>query len=245
MEYTNVELLRRAIDSDKEALEVLVENNSGLIWSIVRRFLNRGYDKDELYQIGCIGLIKAIKRFDFNYNTEFSTYAVPVIMGEIKRFLRDDGIIKVSRNIRENAIKINHIREEFSKRNSREITLSELQDILNIDKEDILIALDSLKVTESLDVKVDANDSNSEYLIDKICLNKNEEEQRIDKLLIRDYINSLAKREREIIIMRYYRGVTQSKVASMMGISQVQVSRIEKKILEKMRKNYILNLNFT
>ena len=236
MEYTNVELLRRAIDSDKEALEILVERNSGLIWSIVRRFLNRGYDKDDLYQIGCIGLIKAIKKFDFNFNTEFSTYAVPVIMGEIKRFLRDDGIIKVSRNIRENAIKINHIREEFSKKNSREITVSELQEILNIDKEDILIALDSLKTTESLDVKVDASDNNSDYLIDKVCLNKNEEEQKIDKIMVREFINNLEKRDRDVIIMRYYRGVTQSKIANMLGISQVQISRIEKRILESMRK---------
>jgi len=240
MEYTNVELLRRAIDSDKEALEILVERNSGLIWSIVRRFLNRGYDKEDLYQIGCIGLIKAIKKFNFDYNTEFSTYAVPVIMGEIKRFLRDDGIVKVSRNIRENAIKINHIREEFSKKNSREITVSELQDILNIDKEDIIIALDSLKTTESLDVRVDINDSNSDYLIDKICINKNEEEQKIDKIMVRDFISNLDKRDREIILMRYYKGATQSKVASMFGISQVQISRIEKRILENMREKLIV-----
>jgi len=240
MEYTNVELLRRAIDSDKEALEILVEKNSGLIWSIVRRFLNRGYDKEDLYQIGCIGLIKAIKKFDFNFNTEFSTYAVPVIMGEIKRFLRDDGIIKVSRNIRENAIKINHIREEFSKKYSREITVSELQEILNIDKEDIVIALDCLKATESLDVKVDANDNNSDYLIDKLCLNKNEEEQKIDRIMVRDFINSLEKRDRKIIFMRYYKGVTQSKVASMLGISQVQISRIEKRILNTMRQQFSL-----
>ena len=240
MEYTNVELLRRAIDSDKEALEILVERNSGLIWSIVRRFLNRGYDKDDLYQIGCIGLIKAIKKFNFDYNTEFSTYAVPVIMGEIKRFLRDDGIVKVSRNIRENAIKINHIREEFSKKNSREITVSELQDILSIDKEDIIIALDSLKTTESLDVRVDTNDSNSDYLIDKICINKNEEEQKIDKIMVRDFISNLDKRDREIILMRYYKGATQSKVASMFGISQVQISRIEKRILENMREKLIV-----
>jgi len=214
----------------------LVEKNSGLIWSIVRRFLNRGYDKEDLYQIGCIGLIKAIKKFNFDFNTEFSTYAVPVIMGEIKRFLRDDGIIKVSRNVRENAIKINHIREEFCKKNSREITVSELQDILNIDKEDIVVALDSLKMTESLDVKVDVNDNNSDYLIDKICLNKNDEDQKIDKIMIRDFISNLEKRDRDIMLLRYYKGATQSNIAQKMGISQVQVSRIEKRVLEKLRK---------
>ena len=240
MEYTNVELLRRAIDSDKEALEILVERNSGLIWSIVKRFLNRGYDKEDLYQIGCIGLIKAIKKFDFNFNTEFSTYAVPVIMGEIKRFLRDDGIIKVSRNIRENAIKINHIREEFSKKNSREITVSELEDILKIDREDIVIALDSLKVMESLDVRVDSNDSNSDYLIDKISLNKNEEDQKIDYIMVKEFINNLDKRDRDIILMRYYKGATQSKIANMMGISQVQISRIEKRLLEKMKRELLI-----
>jgi RNA polymerase sporulation-specific sigma factor len=160
MTFTNDEWLLRAKEGDKEALDKLVENNSGLVWSIVRRFLNRGYEKEDLYQIGCIGLIKAIKRFSFDFNTQFSTYAVPAIMGEIKKFLRDDGLIKVSRSIKETANKVKLATEFYFGKNGIEPTIKELSEHLKISEGDIIIAMEALRPAESLNAVVNENDKN-------------------------------------------------------------------------------------
>lgn len=237
MTFTNDEMLVRAKEGDKEALNILVENNSGLVWSIVKRFLNRGYEKEDLYQIGCIGLIKAIKRFDFNYNTQFSTYAVPAIMGEIKKFLRDDGLIKVSRSIKETANKIKLATEFYFGRNGIEPTINELSDHLGINKDEIIIAMEALRPTESLNAMINENDKNPVALLDKIPDNQCDSDKEIEKLALKQLIAELSPREQKLIAMRYFKGATQSSVADMLGISQVQVSRMEKKILENMRKN--------
>lgn len=237
MTFTNDELLLKAKEGDKEALNMLVENNSGLVWSIVKRFLNRGYEKDDLFQIGSIGLIKAIKRFDFNYNTQFSTYAVPAIMGEIKKFLRDDGLIKVSRSIKETANKIKLATEFYFSKNGIEPTIKELSAHLKISEDEILIAMEALRPTESLNAVINENDKNPVMLLDKIADESSSDEKQIEKIALKQLISELTPREQKLISMRYFNGATQSSVADMLGISQVQVSRMEKKILENMRRN--------
>lgn len=237
MTFTNDELLLKAKEGDKEALNMLVENNSGLVWSIVKRFLNRGYEKDDLFQIGSIGLIKAIQRFDFNYNTQFSTYAVPAIMGEIKKFLRDDGLIKVSRSIKETANKIKLATEFYFSKNGIEPTIKELSAHLKISEDEILIAMEALRPAESLNAVINENDKNPVMLLDKIADESRSEEKQIEKIALKQLISELSPREQKLISMRYFNGATQSSVADMLGISQVQVSRMEKKILENMRRN--------
>ena len=237
MTFTNDEWLLRAKEGDKEALDKLVENNSGLVWSIVRRFLNRGYEKEDLYQIGCIGLIKAIKRFSFDFNTQFSTYAVPAIMGEIKKFLRDDGLIKVSRSIKEIANKVKLATEFYFGKNGIEPTIKELSEHLKISEGDIIIAMEALRPAESLNAVVNENDKNPVMLLDKIADEQSDNEKEIEKIVLKQLISELSPREQKLISMRYFKGATQSNVAEMLGISQVQVSRMEKKILENMRKN--------
>ena len=235
MPFTNEELLKKAMDGDREALNLLVEKNSGLIWSIVKRFMNRGYDKEDLFQIGSIGLIKAIKKFDFNFNTQFSTYAVPAIMGEIKRFLRDDGIIKVSRSIKETANKVRLATEFYFDKNGIEPTVKELSEHLKIAEDEIIMALDVLKPTESLNATLNDDDKNPVYLIDRIA--DNCDDNNIEKIALKELILALNPKEKQLISMRYFKGETQSNVAKMLGISQVQVSRMEKKIIENMRKS--------
>lgn len=237
MTFTNDEWLLKAKEGDKEALNTLVENNSGLVWSIVKRFLNRGYEKEDLYQIGCIGLIKAIKRFDFNFNTQFSTYAVPAIMGEIKKFLRDDGLIKVSRSIKETANKVKLATEFYFGKHGIEPTIKELSEHLKIPEDDIIIAMEALRPAESLNAVVNENDKNPVMLLDKIADEQSDNNKEIEKIVLKQLISELSPREQKLISMRYFKGATQSNVAEMLGISQVQVSRMEKKILENMRKN--------
>lgn len=235
MEFTNEELVRLAQDGSREAVDTIVEKNSGLVWSIVRRFLNRGYDKEDLYQIGCIGLIKAVRKFDTNFNTQFSTYAVPLIMGEIKRFLRDDGLVKVSRAVKENAGKIKLAIDFFFARNGIEPTVSEIAEHLKISEDDVVMALETLKPTESLNAVVNETDKNPVYLIDKLADVENTDSKEFEKLVLKELLDELAPREKQLITMRYFKGATQNSVAGMLGISQVQVSRMEKKILESMR----------
>ncbi|MBQ7668307.1 MAG: SigF/SigG family RNA polymerase sporulation sigma factor [Clostridia bacterium] len=237
MTFTNDELLKNAKDGDKEALNIIVQNNSGLVWSIVRRFLNRGYEKEDLYQIGCIGLIKAVKKFDFNYNTQFSTYAVPVIMGEIKKFLRDDGLIKVSRALKETAAKIKMATELYFGKHGVEPSIKELSKHLKISEEEIVMAQEALRPTESLNAVVNEDDKNPVYLLDKINDGSFDAEKEIEKIELKSLIKDLGPRERQLIAMRYFRGQTQSTVADVLGISQVQVSRMEKRILENMRRS--------
>lgn len=235
MEYTNEELVKLAQDGSREAVDTIVEKNSGLVWSIVKRFLNRGYDKEDLYQIGCIGLIKAVRKFDTNFNTQFSTYAVPLIMGEIKRFLRDDGLVKVSRAVKENAGKIKLAIDFFFARNGIEPTVSEIAEHLKIAEDDVVMALETLKPTESLNAVINETDKNPVYLIDKLADVENTDSKEFEKMVLKELLNELPPREKQLITMRYFKGATQNSVAGMLGISQVQVSRMEKKILDSMR----------
>ena len=200
-----------------------------------KRFLNRGYEKEDLYQIGCIGLIKAIRKYDTSFNTLFSTYAVPLIMGEIKRFLRDDGLVKVSRAVKENAVKIKLAIDYYFAKNGVEPTVSEISAHLKISADDVVMALEVLKPAESLNAVINESDKNPVYLIDKLANADNTDEKEFEKIILKELLSELAPCEKQIIAMRYFKGATQVKVANMLGISQVQVSRMEKKILENMR----------
>ncbi|HPU63450.1 MAG TPA: RNA polymerase sporulation sigma factor SigF [Mobilitalea sp.] len=227
-----LELIKRCKEGDKEARDRVVAENVGLVWSIVRRFANRGYEMEDLFQIGSIGLIKAIDKFDCSYDVKFSTYAVPMITGEIKRFLRDDGMIKVSRSLKENAAKIRSFREKYSNTYGKEPTIEEIEEELKIPKDEILMALETGAEIESLYKTIYQSDGSPIYLIDKLAQSKDESENMIDKLALREVIASLDKREQEIIKLRYFNDRTQTDIAKQLGISQVQVSRMEKRILK-------------
>ncbi|MBO5413122.1 MAG: SigB/SigF/SigG family RNA polymerase sigma factor [Clostridia bacterium] len=235
MYETNTEDIIKAQGKSEEAMEKIVTNNSGLVWSIVNRFWGRGYSKEELYQVGCIGLIKAVQRFDVKFEVKISTFAVPYIMGEIKRFIRDDGPIKVSRSIKELGAKIREIQRDYLAKNGKDIKISEIAKILNTSIEDIAVALDASRPLDSIDEELYEGDD-TESKISKISNNKDEMGELINKMTIRKLIKELGAREQEIIVLRYYKQKTQVEVAKDLGISQVQVSRIEKKILLEMRK---------
>lgn len=228
----------KAQNNDKDAMTKIIKKNSGLIWSIVKRFLGRGYDKEELEQIAYIGFIKAIKGFDVSLDFKLSTYAVPYIIGEIKRFIRDDGAIKVSRSIKELSTKIGQVQREYLVKKGKEITIEELSKELNVEKEDIILALESQKSIESIDKNV-YEDESGESKISKISNQKDETNILIDKLCIEELINKLEIRDKKIILLRYYKGKTQTEVAKILGITQVQVSRLEKRILNEMREKII------
>lgn len=230
----------QAQQGNKSVLEKIIENNAGLVWSIVKRFSGRGYEVEELHQIGMIGFIKAIKRFDANFEVRLSTYAVPYILGEIKRFIRDDGPIKVSRSIKELAIKIKDIQNQTYKELGEELSISEVANKLKVSKEDVAFALDSLRPLESINEEAyDEGDTNGVTKIDKISNKKDETNSLIDKITLMQLINDLNKRDKEIILLRFFREKTQTEVANMLGISQVQVSRIEKKVLSGMKLKLI------
>lgn len=230
------EEILKAQNNDKEAMANIIEVNSGLLWSIVKRFLGRGYEAEELYQIACIGFIKSIKRFDVSLNLRISTYAVPYIMGEIKRFIRDDGPIKISRSLKELSSKIKEIQREYLCKKGEDISISQVSKILNVSKEEIAMALESEKPLESINEESYDNEQNGETKISKISNGKDETAILIDKLCINNLIEELGSREKQIILLRYYRGKTQTEVAKMLGVTQVQISRIEKKILLSMRE---------
>lgn len=215
-------------------MENLVKNNSGLVWNIIKRFSNRGYESDDLYQIGTIGLIKAIKRFDINLEVQLSTYAVPYILGEIKRFIRDDGLIKISRQTKELAIKIKMLQKEYLNKKGQDITISELSEILEVPKEEIAAAIESSNPIDSIDSEKDTFDDNRS-LIEKISVEKDDYSALIDNMVLKDAIDELNEREKKIIILRFYKEQTQSQVGKKLGITQVQVSRIEKNVLKKMK----------
>ncbi len=230
----NLKFIKLAQENDETAMETLIKNNSGLIWNIVRRFIGRGYEADDLYQIGSIGLIKAIKRFDINLDVQLSTYAVPYIMGEIKRFIRDDGIIKVSRQTKELAFKIKQIQNEYMNKMGEEISIAKISEILKVDKEEIAAAIESNNTVESL-YCVEGNDADERMLIEKIKDEKDDYKNLVDKITINELIENLEEKEKKVVILRFYKEQTQSQVGKVLGITQVQVSRIEKKVLEKMR----------
>lgn len=230
-------LIKQAHKGDKASRDRVLTENTALIWSIVRRFLNRGYEGEDLFQIGCIGMLKAIDRFDVEYNVAFSTYAVPLITGEIRRFLRDDGIIKISRTIKENQNKIIAETENFRKTNHVEPTIEQLAEICALSKEDVVTAIESLRNVESIYKEVDSSsDGNSVSIVDRLIDKTNHENMILDRLLIKQLLDTLDERERNIIILRYYKNKTQSDIAKEIGITQVQVSRMEKKILNKLKK---------
>lgn len=238
MYENSINSIKRAQDGDNFEMERLIRENNGLIWSIVKRFMNRGYEVDDLYQIGCIGFIKSIKRFDTNFDVKLSTYSVPYILGEIKRFIRDDGPIKVSRSIKELNTKINELKKYYLIKYGREITIEEIKKELKVTKEDILIAIDSVNNVESIENAATSENKDGKKLsiMEKISTGKNEEEIITNKLVIRELIEDLKDRDRQIILLRFFKEKTQTEVANMLGISQVQVSRIEKKVLSNMRK---------
>ncbi|MCL2322575.1 MAG: RNA polymerase sporulation sigma factor SigF [Oscillospiraceae bacterium] len=235
----NLELLKKAKDGDDTALNVLVELNMPLVTNISKKFLNRGYDYDDIFQIGCIGLVKAIKNFNFEYNVKFSTYAVPMIIGEIKRFLRDDGMIKVSRSIKLAARKIQVAKDELSKKLGREPTVSEISDYAEMAAEEILDAIDSMNNIQYLYDVVHQDDGSPVLLIDRISENVTEDKEFIDKIALKEILNALDAKSRQIILLRYFKDKTQVQVAEMLGISQVQVSRIEKKVLRSLKNKLI------
>lgn len=230
-----LELILMAQKGHREAKEKLVKHNIGLVKSVLRGFLNRGYDMEDLFQIGSIGLLKAIDKFDPSFDVKFSTYAVPMIAGEIKRFLRDDGIIKVSRSLKQTANRAKYAQENLSKILGREPTIQEISDELNIDKEEIVMALESSYQPDYLYDVIHQEDGNPLKVIDKISLDEDSEEDIIDNIVLKEILSHLKERDRQVIILRYFKDKTQVEVAKLLGISQVQVSRIEKRIIEDIK----------
>lgn len=234
-----LELIQLSKQGDKAARDLVIMENVGLVWSIVRRFLGRGHEAEDLFQIGSIGLMKAIDKFDMSYEVKFSTYAVPMITGEIKRFLRDDGMIKVSRSIKESAGKIRMMREELERKNGREPTIDEICASLQMDKEDVVLALESGSEVESLYKTIYQGDGNAIYLIDKIEQSEDESEAMINHIALQEVMSTLEEKEQDIIKLRYFMDKTQTEIAEVLGISQVQVSRLEKRILKTMREKML------
>lgn len=257
MEEVSV-LIARSQTGDKEAREVLTEKNLGLVHHIVRRFAGRGYDLEDLFQIGTIGLLKAIDKFDLELGLKFSTYAVPMITGEIKRFLRDDGLVKVSRTLKENGVKVKVARQRLQAKLNREPTLQEIAKESALTVEEIVMAMEADTTVESLYSSVYQDDGSEVFLVDKVVRGASgavgssyasgignlgnedyEKEELLNHMLIQQLLQSLSDKERELISMRYFQNKTQMEIAGILGISQVQVSRLEKKILLRLREQVI------
>jgi RNA polymerase sporulation-specific sigma factor len=236
----NIELIALSQQGDADAREELIIRNAGLIWSVVRKFTGRGYEPDDLFQIGAIGLLKCIDKFDSGYGVKFSTYAIPMIMGEIRRFLRDDGIIKVARPLKEMAVKAKYKQEAIRAQTGREPTIAELAAALDADAEELVLAMETGLDVESLDSLVYKNDGSPVPLIEKIEQASNESEAMTDLIVLKEMISQLEQKERQVIVMRYFQDKTQSEVAKTIGVSQVQVSRIEKRALHYMRNKLMV-----
>ncbi|HUC92401.1 MAG TPA: RNA polymerase sporulation sigma factor SigF [Paenibacillus sp.] len=226
-------LIALSQSGETSARDKLVNGNIRLVWSVVQRFINRGYEPEDLFQIGCIGLLKSVDKFDLSYDVKFSTYAVPMIIGEIQRFLRDDGTLKVSRSLKELANKVRKTKDELSKELGRLPTVGEVAESLGIRPEDVVFAQEANKPPASIHETVFENDGDPITLMDQIA--DDNQEKWFDKLTLNEAIETLSERERLIVYLRYYRDQTQSEVASRLGISQVQVSRLEKKILQTIK----------
>ncbi|PLS15403.1 RNA polymerase sporulation sigma factor SigF [Bacillus sp. M6-12] len=227
------DLIRRSQSGDQDARDLIVKSNLRLVWSVVQRFLNRGYEPDDLYQIGCIGLLKSVDKFDLSFEVKFSTYAVPMIIGEIQRFIRDDGTVKVSRSLKEMANKIRRAKEELSKTYGRVPTVNELSEHLQLSPEEIIMAQEASRSPSSIHETVYENDGDPITLLDQIA--DSNDTKWFDKIALKEAVQELDEREKLIVFLRYYKDQTQSEVASRLGISQVQVSRLEKKILSQMK----------
>lgn len=228
------ELIADSQAGKTEARDQLVLGNQRLVWAVVQRFLGRGYDADDLFQIGCIGLMKAVDKFDLSYDVKFSTYAVPMIIGEIQRFLRDDGTIKVSRTLKETAKHIRRARDELAKSLGRQPHINEIAEYLEIEPADVVFAQEALRSPASIHETVFENDGDPIYLMDQIA--DEEGTQWFDKIALHEVLSQLPERERLIVYLRFFRDKTQSDVARVLGISQVQVSRLEKRILQSIRR---------
>ncbi|CVI66683.1 RNA polymerase sigma-F factor [Clostridiales bacterium CHKCI001] len=235
MDHT-IELILAAHEGNRKARDTVVEENLGLVWSIVRRFQGRGQEIEDLFQIGSIGLMKAIDKFDTDFNVKFSTYAVPMITGEIKRFLRDDGMLKVSRSLKETAMKARTIQEEIYRKSGREPTMEEIAQEIGITCEELAEAMESSAEVESLHKTIYQGDGAAIQLMDKLEEENKENEQLLNRIVLKQLLKELEPQERKIIAMRYYCDQTQTEIARCMGISQVQVSRLEKRILKRMRE---------
>ncbi|MGG3803066.1 RNA polymerase sporulation sigma factor SigF [Metabacillus fastidiosus] len=227
------ELIKRSQQGEQEARDLIIQKNMRLVWSVVQRFLNRGYEPDDLFQIGSIGLLKSVDKFDLSYDVKFSTYAVPMIIGEIQRFIRDDGTVKVSRSLKELGNKIRRARDELSKSLGKVPTVVEIANYLEISPEDVVLAQEAVRAPSSIHETVYENDGDPITLLDQIA--DNTQTKWFDKMVLKDAIRDLDERERLIVYLRYYKDQTQSEVAERLGISQVQVSRLEKKILQQMK----------
>ena len=243
-----IELIQKSQAGDKKAREQLVNENMGLVYSMVKRFENRGQEREELIQIGSIGLLKALDQFDCSYDVKFSTYAVPVICGEIRRFLRDDGMVKVSRSIKENARKVRQARQELQQTLGREAALSEISEKTGLSREEIVMALEASEEVESIYKTVYQSDGNEIFLVDQVVSGaegvgqaikggqKDETGILLNKMLIKQLLEEVDEEERKLISLRYFEDKTQKQVAEILGVNQVKVSRLEKKILLSMRK---------
>ena len=238
--YENTyEKIVKAQSGDEQAMASLVKNNLGLVYNIAKRFSGRGYELEDLNQIGALVLIKSIKKFDTSFDVQLSTYSVPFIMGEIKRYIRDDGKIKVSRSIKELGAKINQIQKEYYLKNGQDIKIEQIAEILKVTKEDIALAIDanSSAIVTSINEPVYSKESSKTLNVEDIIPDtKNQEAMINDKLTVNKLIEELQPQEKQIVMMRYYKGSTQTEVAKILGISQVQVSRIEKRILYSMKQ---------
>lgn len=228
-------LIKEAQNGNREAFECIVNENIGLVWSVVKKFQGRNIETDDLFQLGSMGLVKAVKKFNFEYDVKFSTYAVPMIMGEIKRFLRDDGIIKVSRGLKETAYRALKAKEVLRLKYDREPTIEEIAEHINIDRETLVMAIDSVRDVDSIDRKIENEKGKEMNVIDTIAAEEDKSGAIVDNILLNTAIEHLDEREKMIVNMRYMEELTQSDVAKKIGVSQVQVSRLEKKILKKLR----------
>ena len=231
-----ITLITQAHKGDKSSRDRILIENTALIWSIVKRFSGRGYESEDLFQIGCIGMLKAIDRFDLGYNVSFSTYAVPLITGEIRRFLRDDGIIKISRTIKENQKLILKEREKYVEKYNEKPTIEQLAKACGLEREDVVLATSALMPVDSIDREINQDNENTtvgSFLPD----HTDSEKIIVDKILIKQLLESLTKEEEKVIVLRYFKNKTQQEIAEIMGLTQVKVSRLEKKILEKLKKH--------
>ena len=235
MNERNRTLITLAQQGDKDKLAQLIEENKGLIWSIVKRFQDRGYELEDLYQVAVMGFIKCIKRFDTSFEVQLTTYAVPYILGEVKRYLRDDGPVKISRSIKELAMKALDAKNEYLRKTGEEIKIEELAKLLNTTKEEIALAMEAFRPIESIYGQAHEGEEEGNCLLDKIGSDENQEEKIANHVCIQEALKSLKEQEKQVIVLRYYKGKTQTEVAKILGMTQVQVSRIEKRTLERMK----------
>ncbi len=225
----------QAQNGNEQAMTDLIEKNKGLIWNIVKRFQGRGHEIEDLYQVGVMGFIKCIKRFDSSFDVRLSTYAVPYILGEVKRYIRDNGPIKISRSLKEMATKAILVKDEYYRKTGKEIKIEEMAKILKISKEELALVLEAIQPVDSIDEQIYEENGDGMTVLDKIGAQKDEASEITNKLCIQQIIGNLKDEEREVILLRYYKGKTQTEIAKILGITQVQVSRIERKTLQLMK----------